>query len=861
MPQTAKPFLLTWPFKGINENWAFGNQPEQTCIDALNVRSYEPRDGRNRGGQRAGISKVLSTRVNSALPGQDLNSVVYTSAAATYEELDAPVVDWTADPGTATDMNAVAVDIVGNVYVAGVAVTTGNLKIWKYSKHGVLTDSVDTGVVQTPKGIAVQPGTTTPRVAVACLRVGTVSVRMFDSTLTADGTSDTAGDAYACAMAPDGKVYVTGNRASNFTAWIFPAAGGAFLTRVDFGAGRNGRGIAIAHDLQWYACFVRNNSQSARHYGNDNLFQEGWDSGGDLAAVTVDNHARPIFTGTRVGTENVWARSGEDISDNGLPGVWAADTGSNGTGVITDKNRKAYVCDDGTSTNVWKFDSDGVTEWAGGFTAGATARAGIAVSDALDVIAVGAYSAATDPVVSLTTVDEEVRQTVPRSIQHLAVSGGVLKRLDLANGLFIGVGNGEGSLIAGGRIYSAEAFQKVYYLDGRNYRVYDPLTYSLDAWIPTVGTLPDDADSTGVTENDRGGTMIELWRGRVLISGVEGDEQNIFAGAQGDPLDYDYTPGTPTVTQAWALNASNAGKIGDVVRAMIPYSDDLLIVLCDSSIWRITGDPADDGRVDLVSSVTGGARGRAWCKDPTGFIYFMGGLGGFYRIAPGGTPEDIVIEELSQRFRHINTATNIIELAWNDREKGVNVIITPMTAATTKHYFWDMRNDAWWSDRFTETTTDFDPTCIFESDGDDPDDRVVMLYGRDGYIRKFDYTTTSDDGTVFRSYVVLGPIGTGKEPREAKASNWRVVLGENSSGVNFDAFAADTVETAASQATTFPQVDRVFTFVPTAGRNAASHQRLRGASMLILLRNETAVRWQFESCTVDVFAGGRVRQR
>lgn len=858
----SKTIILPWPFKGINENWAYSNQQDQTAVDAQNVRSHELLTGRNRGGSRAGLSKLLSTRVNGALPGQDLTSVVYSSAAATYDELTTPVVDWTADPGTATNMSAVAVDIVGNVYVAGVAVTTGYLKIWKYDKNGTLSDSVDVGVAQTPKGIAVQPGTTTPRVAVACARVGSISVRMFDSDLTADGNSDTGGDAYGIAMAPDGTCYVTGDRVSSKTAWLFPADGGSATKSIDFGAGRNGRACAIAHDLQFYACGVRASTQSAWHYNTTFDGQiSNWDSGGDLYGVVVDNWARPIFVGDVVSSENTWRRGGVDISDDGSADVWAANTGSNAKGVCSDKNRKVYVCDVSTTTNAWKFDEDGATEWSGGFTAGGTARAGIAVSDSLDVITVGAYSAATDPVVSLTTVDEQLRQTVPRSIQHLAVSGGVLKRLDIAGGLFIAVGNGSGSLIEGGRIYSAEAFQKVYYADGRNYRVYDPLTYSLDAWIPSDGELPDDADGDGVTDNDRGATLIELWRGRVLLSGVPGDEQNIFASAQSDPLDYNYSPTTPTVTQAWALNASNAGKIGDVVRAMIPYSDDLLIVLCDSSIWRITGDPADDGRVDLVSSITGGAHGRAWCMDPAGFVYFMGGLGGFYRIAPGGIPEDLVVQELSSRFRNINTAENNIELAWNDYEKGVNVFITPHTAATTKHYFWDMRNDAWWADRFTETTTSYDPTCIYESDGDDPDDRIVLLYGRDGYIRKFDNSVSTDDGTAFRSYVIMGPIGSGKEAFEAKATNWRIVLGENSGGINFDVFASDTAEACASDANNFGSDLWEFNVVPTAGRNAAYWEPVRGAAIMVRLRNITNPDWQFESLTVDISPAGRTRPR
>ena len=40
----------------------------------------------------------------------------------------------------------------------------------------------------------------------------------------------------------------------------------------------------------------------------------------------------------------------------------------------------------------------------------------------------------------------------------------------------------------------------------------------------------------------------------------------------------------------------------------------------------------------------------------------------------------------------------------------------------------------------------------------DPDDRVTVIGCNDGYVRKFDATATTDDGTAISSYVYFGPF-------------------------------------------------------------------------------------------------------
>src|SRR6202020_709199 len=118
-----------------------------------------------------------------------------------------------------------------------------------------------------------------------------------------------------------------------------------------------------------------------------------------------------------------------------------------------------------------------------------------------------------------------------------------------------------------------------------------------------------------------------------------------------------YNPVPYVATAAVAGNNSTVGVVGDVVTALIPYSDDLLIFGGDHTIYIMTGDPAAGGQIDLVSDAIGMAFGIPWCKDPYGTVYFFSNRTGIYTLVPGQAPVRIS-QNIEQILFGIDTGTN-----------------------------------------------------------------------------------------------------------------------------------------------------------------------------------------------------------
>jgi hypothetical protein len=70
-----KQTSFDYPLKGVNENFAYRQQPEGTTPDALNVRAYDPISKRQRGGQRNGLSKYITAAVNGSQPIQAISQL------------------------------------------------------------------------------------------------------------------------------------------------------------------------------------------------------------------------------------------------------------------------------------------------------------------------------------------------------------------------------------------------------------------------------------------------------------------------------------------------------------------------------------------------------------------------------------------------------------------------------------------------------------------------------------------------------------------------------------------------------------------------------------------------------------------
>jgi hypothetical protein len=164
-------------------------------------------------------------------------------------------------------------------------------------------------------------------------------------------------------------------------------------------------------------------------------------------------------------------------------------------------------------------------------------------------------------------------------------------------------------------------------------------------------------------------SLIAVWGGRIVLSGLATDPNNIFMSAVGDPLDWEYSPEVQTVEQAVAGNlTAGYGKNADIVTALIPTTDDVLIIGGANSIRKLLGNPAEGGLNVSVTDITGIAPGKAWCQSPEGVIYFFGSRGGVYRMDPqGGIPNRLTATSIDERLADINIDANVIRLLWDDR--------------------------------------------------------------------------------------------------------------------------------------------------------------------------------------------------
>jgi hypothetical protein len=317
----------------------------------------------------------------------------------------------------------------------------------------------------------------------------------------------------------------------------------------------------------------------------------------------------------------------------------------------------------------------------------------------------------------------------------------------------------------------------------------------------------------------------------------------------GDPLDFAYSPSPTTATDPVAGNNSPLGLIGDVITALIPYTDDVLIFGGNSTIYAMRGDPASGGQVDLISDITGMAFGKAWCKDPYGNVYFFGSKPGIWRMA-GTSPPQRISAPVEPLLAGLDTGNLTISMAWDDREQSVRVFLTPSDQpAATTHLCWEYRSNAWWTDTFADNN--HNPTCAAAIDGNSPSDRTVVVGGWDGYVRYLDPAASTDDGQPINSTVLLGPILT-QELDEMLLKEVQGVLATGSGSVTWDVLAAPTAEAAIAST---PRASGTF----SAGRTGT--QPVRVADHAIYLRLSSTARWAMESIRA-VFAGrGKVRRR
>lgn len=424
--------------------------------------------------------------------------------------------------------------------------------------------------------------------------------------------------------------------------------------------------------------------------------------------------------------------------------------------------------------------------------------------------------------------------------------------LTISGGTVIGIKDGAANTAINGtgvmttepfQIQMQSAYNRTFMVDGTRSKVYNLQNNTVEDWIADPpGALPDRC------------RLICLYRGRLTLSGKVDDPHNYFMSAVGEPNNWDYDPAVPNAIQAVAGNNSDAGLVGDIITALIPFSDDILIFGGDHTIYAMTGDPAAGGTVDMISDQTGIAFGKAWAKDPNGMLYFWG-QDGIYRMIPGAgsKPENISKMAIDVRLRRVDLNFNRIYMEWDYLRASLMTLIVPVNINTpTRLIVWESRSDAWWEDQYP---TSQGPHIMFPYDSADADDQTFLFGGRDGYIREIDETANSDDGVAITSRVRFAPFIAPDHGSEVILNSVLPILADGSGEMYLDVYTGQSAEDCVLA--TNPRVHRLLTH---SGRNASVRQKVRGYAVQLGLLQTGISRWALEGLTVTFENSGLPRR-
>lgn len=389
---------------------------------------------------------------------------------------------------------------------------------------------------------------------------------------------------------------------------------------------------------------------------------------------------------------------------------------------------------------------------------------------------------------------------------------------------------------------TASAASPVTFYVARGPKIYDPVAGTLELWTAT----------TGKGQVPTGCRYIGLFRDRLVLSGQVDDPHAWYACRSGDPEDWDYGASDTDYDRAVAGTNTTAGKVGQPVTAVIPFSDDYMLFGCTHASWKVDGDPAYDGFIRNISQKEGPYNGKAWTwlSDGHGLLLTRNGL---HAVEPGvrGAPVSVSREKLPQELRELDDGTMTILMEWDLRERYVHIYNTSEAKKDLPHWWFNPQTGAFWLLRFGDK--DLEPTCVCEHLSDIPDESCVLLGCRDGYIRRYVGEADTDDGTAITSYCEVGPVKLGRnEVGEGVVAEVHGSLARHSGDVTWALRVADSHEGIVD-------ATDLSTGTWASGVNSTETPRNGGGSAILRLSNAENLRWVIETMALTVEPGDILR--
>jgi hypothetical protein len=365
------------------------------------------------------------------------------------------------------------------------------------------------------------------------------------------------------------------------------------------------------------------------------------------------------------------------------------------------------------------------------------------------------------------------------------------------------------------------------------------------------------------------------YRGRAKLSGDPEHPHQWFTSRQLDPWDWAYIAND--AQSPVKGGDADAGEIGDIVRAIIPYKDDYCIHGCATTMWFMAGDPAEGGSINELDLTIGMFGATSWCFDGKGNLYFWG-TNGIYKTTIPGMPECISAINLPNLVNDedVDPSTHRISMAYDRIRNGILICITKLSDGTNSNYWYDLQTDGFFPESYP---TSSGPYSLMFYAANNADYRDLLVGCKDGYIRKFNETLKSDNvtaddpgvgTTAIDSYAGFGPLQLAEDPMfQGKITGLNLVTAgggingsqSDSDDITCKIYMDKTAETIVEKlsAGSAPNVSKVFR-APGRWRGNTMKQKIRGTYAGIKLGNDTVDEsWGFEQLLITAKPAGKVK--
>ncbi len=263
------------------------------------------------------------------------------------------------------------------------------------------------------------------------------------------------------------------------------------------------------------------------------------------------------------------------------------------------------------------------------------------------------------------------------------------------------------------------------------------------------------------------------YKGRLVLAGPG---EVWYMSRVNAPTDWDTGAYPGDVQRAMTGTTAQTGGLSAPLTALMPHSDQYLLMSGMETISVLNGDPAFGGQISVLSRTVGCIQANAWTTMPDASIVFLS-RDGLYSIAAGaqGYPQPISRQNLPIDLLDIDVNKNVVNVEYCTRYRSIIISVTPTNGNAGTHYWYDVTNNSWWPMQYPYNgypgmnTANMQPSYFLQYNpllgGSNNLADKIIAGCMDGYLREFKDAATSDDygganlGIV--SFITLGPLRVG----------------------------------------------------------------------------------------------------